>query len=270
MIAQDQPLRIVPGETNLIFAFADLDDQIDLADAEIVARAVFEIQNFVAVDFQIFRRPEQVDGRKPIGLDTQFVVDRRILKAMTILNVNPIGLRLKQHQIRLQLTAVDLERDLLAVVHDDFGLDHILGGDRVEAEGRTFEPFDIAFWRSDGRQPAVGRRIEHELNIGDLRGVHRLGGEGGRSEQAGHHAVAQGFVEASDLARELAAAKIFHGGLFLADELAFGIGALPGDQFQRLRQRTASGGLDRHRATAHDAQALGFDFYCGLARRQIV
>ncbi len=41
LIAQDQPLRIVPGETNLIFAFADLDDQIDLADAEIVARAVF-------------------------------------------------------------------------------------------------------------------------------------------------------------------------------------------------------------------------------------
>ncbi len=41
LIAQDQPLGIVPGETDLIFAFADLDDQIDLADAEIVARAVF-------------------------------------------------------------------------------------------------------------------------------------------------------------------------------------------------------------------------------------
>ena len=66
---------------------------------------------------------------------------------MTVLNLNAVGLGLKQHQIRLQLPAIDLERDLFAVVHDDLGLDDILGGDRIETKRRALESFDAAFRR---------------------------------------------------------------------------------------------------------------------------
>ena len=108
-------------------------------------------------------------------------------------------------------------------------------------------------------EAGVGRGIEHELNIGDLRRVHRFGGEGRRSESAGDDAVAQGSCRGGRFCSKIFRRRDFPWRLFLADQLALGIGALPGDQFERLRQRAGGGGLDRYRAAAHDTQPLGFD-----------
>ena len=44
LIAQDEPFVVVFLQTDLVFAVADFGDEIDLGDAEIVARAVFQIQ----------------------------------------------------------------------------------------------------------------------------------------------------------------------------------------------------------------------------------
>ncbi len=56
LIAQDGTLRFFFLQSGFVFAIADLDDQRDFGNTEIIARAVFERQDFVAVNLQIFGR----------------------------------------------------------------------------------------------------------------------------------------------------------------------------------------------------------------------
>ena len=58
LVAQDEPLSVLFLQADFFFAITDLGDQGDFADAEIIARAVFERQSFIAVDFQVFGWPQ--------------------------------------------------------------------------------------------------------------------------------------------------------------------------------------------------------------------
>ena len=58
--------------------------KVDFADAEIIARAVFQRQDFIAVDFQVFGRAQQVDGGKTVRFDAQLVGDRRVVKTVAV------------------------------------------------------------------------------------------------------------------------------------------------------------------------------------------
>ena len=60
-------------QADFLFAVADFGDQGDFADAEIIARAVFQRQGFVAVDFQVFGRSQQVDRGKTVRFDAQLI-----------------------------------------------------------------------------------------------------------------------------------------------------------------------------------------------------
>ena len=67
------------------------------------SRALYSrFNNFVAVDFQIFRRAEQIDGRKAVRFDSQLVADRRVAKAMQVFDKNLIRLGLEEHEAGLQ------------------------------------------------------------------------------------------------------------------------------------------------------------------------
>ena len=70
LFAHDEALRLVFLQNDFVFALADLDDQGDFANAEIIARAVFEREDLVAVDLQVFSRSQQVDGGKTVRLDS--------------------------------------------------------------------------------------------------------------------------------------------------------------------------------------------------------
>ena len=144
---------------------------------------------------------------------------------------------MKQHQVCLQLAAVDLERDLLAVVHDDFGFDHVFCGHGVEAQRRALEPFDAAFGHGDRTERGIGRRIKKQLHVGDFRRIDRFGAVRGRGKRPGDRAIAQGFFQARDLGAEFSRAEIFHRHFFRADELAALVGAGPSHKFQRSRVR---------------------------------
>ena len=84
LVAQDEPLGILFLQADFIFAVADLGDQGDFADAEIIARAVFQRQGFVTVDFQVFGRSQQIDRGKTVRFDAQLITDRRVVKTVAV------------------------------------------------------------------------------------------------------------------------------------------------------------------------------------------
>ena len=134
LVAQDQPLRFVFLQADLLFPIADFGHQCDFSEAEVVTRAVFEGEDFIAVDFQVFRGTEEIDGGKTVRLYFELVSDRRVAKAMDVFHVDSVRLRLKEHEICLQLAPVNFQREFFAVIHDNFRLDHVLGRHRIEAQ----------------------------------------------------------------------------------------------------------------------------------------
>ena len=67
--------RLASSFCRLIFSSRSptLVTRSDFANAEVIARAVFERKGFVTVDFQVFRRSQQVDRGKTVRFDAQLV-----------------------------------------------------------------------------------------------------------------------------------------------------------------------------------------------------
>ncbi len=189
---------------------------------------------------------------------------------MHVLYLDSIRLRLKQHEVRLQLAAVNFERDLFAVIHDDLSLGYIFGRHRVEPHGRAFETLDVAFRHGDRTKSGIGRRVENELHVGNLRRIDRFGAIRCRPKGATDRPIAERFFQARDLGAELSRAKIFHGYFLNADGFTALVGAGPRHQLQGRRLRARGRRSDRRRRAADYTESLGLDFNDRLRRWQMI